>query len=269
MKKLLSAVFGGLLALSCQSDDQNAQAPDIDKYYIGYMIFDASTYPNPNAESDNLVDLTYENGKLVKRSGGILSASPNSGAGGVFNEFVYETVTYASDEILTQKFYNGPGGATYAPNHQKMKLGPGGRMIWKTSYVENQPEWAIDTTWFTYDDTRVVKTQYKRGMHETVADYYYNGQSNLDSIVAHDFHGGIYVGYKRVLRFENYDNSPNPLKHMWLFDDTYFRSLSQNNFTKYSHWGYVDDTGEAFPIMHLIEYDIPHVDGEVRYDLFD
>ena len=44
---------------------------------------------------------------------------------------------------------------------------------------------------------------------------------------------GIFLRTKTIETFEEYDHAENPLKKLIIFKETFYRSLSENNFSSY------------------------------------
>ncbi|OYX26246.1 MAG: hypothetical protein B7Z06_05990, partial [Flavobacteriales bacterium 32-35-8] len=67
---------------------------------------------------------------------------------------------------------------------------------------------------------------------------YYYSNNNLDSIVTirqnYKEQTGIYAPTRKSVEiFGNYDNESNPTKNLFMFDETFKRSLSKNNYASY------------------------------------
>lgn len=72
--------------------------------------------------------------------------------------------------------------------------------------------------------------------------YYYNSHNNLDSIITSNYYRSlpdldsiITSNCIKIETFSDYDNAFNPLKHLFLFKETFYRTLSVNNYREYSH----------------------------------
>lgn len=67
--------------------------------------------------------------------------------------------------------------------------------------------------------------------------------------------------------FSEYDNAENPLKNLVIFEETFYRALSKNNFKRYDRKEYnsADElTGTSFRTWTL-QYDS---NGKVKFDQF-
>ncbi len=97
-----------------------------------------------------------------------------------------------------------------------------------------------DTVVYTYNNQKVTKT-IKRNIYPREESLYYYTEDNLDSIVTRGYRydpvtDEEYIDYNAKGRdkviFSNYDKYSNPTKKLIVFDETYFRSLSKNNYQK-------------------------------------
>ena len=183
-------------------------------------------------ENNELVNLTFENDRLIKRQGGILNGSGNSGVSGYYNKNVYDTIIYFSNKIITYtKIIPTEGTSTTVPNKKELDL-LNGKIIRKIYHNSEEYLSDNDTIQFEYSGNKIVKT-YKEGSNYEKL-YYYNVNQNLDSIVTNEYIPNNILRYKTIEIFEDYDNAVNPFKSLVIFDDTFKRSLSTNNYRKYT-----------------------------------
>ena len=107
-----------------------------------------------------------------------------------------------------------------------------------------------DTLKFSYSGTNISSiTTYNKGI-KSKAWLYFNTSGNLDSIITKygDLNFISLTNYSYSLNestkkrrkevFSNYDTYQNPLKNLIIFDETFNRSVSKNNFRSYSEYYY-------------------------------
>ncbi len=93
-----------------------------------------------------------------------------------------------------------------------------------------------DTLIFSYNSkeqiTEINGSHYIYHLRKSI--FYYNNKNNIDSVVTtFSPREDLIIDYKRVDIFSDYDNAKNPLKELVIFDETFYRSLSANN---YKYW---------------------------------
>ena len=103
---------------------------------------------------------------------------------------------------------------------------------------------------------------------------YYNQKNNLDSIItirhSYDEQNNNYAPTRKVVEaFSNYDDFQNPLKSLFIFEETFERSLSKNNYGTYKkdEYYFIDEVViliSTNQISHILKYDSK---GNVRFDI--
>ena len=180
------------------------------------------------------------------------------------------------------------------PNLRAIELDNNGLMVKKINNIVQHTLSNGDTIYnvlskdYTYDSEKLlVKTHQTQKLlnyseHSNFPDdirsyadasYYYTN-NNLDSIVTieHDYieQEHIYIPKrKRVETFSNYDNSNNPLKSLFIFEETFKRSLSKNNYRTYKkdEYYFIDEIvipSSSFQVSHILKYDM---NGRIRFDI--
>lgn len=274
--KLLSFITTILLFLSCSNDDTIVNEQFIEKYNIIYMHHQLSS----NFPDSKNAFLQYANGKVVRRLENIFPVEVTGHEDVPINEIttegtIYEDVTYIGNEITIERdidfqFYE------LSPNHRRYVLDNEGRIV-KKIYVDNAIDFEVivnDTIDYEYsDEGKLAKTYTNRNSYFfSEADYYFNTQNNLDSIVRSNYYrdiNGIDIIYqgKTVEVFSEHDTSTNPLKHLGIFDELFYRSLSVNNYARYDKYYYSHQdelTNHEFRSWSFY-YD---ENGNIRFDLF-
>ncbi|HSD14772.1 MAG TPA: hypothetical protein VLB74_09000 [Flavobacterium sp.] len=221
---------------SCNDDDNVALESDnrMSSYNMEYTDY-PFVYDDPLVDNDEIVNLLYTNNKLVKRQGGLLNVSANTGVIGLYHPNVYDTIIYTPNRIITYNKIIPFGGSTdIVPNKREINY-LDGRIINKV-YHKNENDGLAnnDTIRFEYNGNKIVRTYKGRNNYVSRESlYYYNSNQNLDSIITKEYENYNLV-YKMKETFENYDNAVNPFQNLTFFDDTFKRSLSRNNFRKYT-----------------------------------
>ena len=230
MNKFLSViVLFVTLFNSCSPDDMAANGGDVDSYRIANMHY------NFGWVGTDVVTIEYKKGKIVKRNGGGGPYWPAVS----FDEGVYETVTYNSNQAIIVKATT-TAGYTFGPNEKRFFFN--GNKIDQCIILVGSTG-LPDTIKYAYSGESIIsKTTYSKGLRSR-SNFYYNAGGNLDSIVTRYAEvNPVTIKYEidpDDLRrdkeiFENYDTYPNPTKKLVIFDETFNRSLSANNYRTYT-----------------------------------
>ncbi len=236
-----------ILIINCQSDDSGFEDLEIKKmesYKFYYMNYPASVY-NP---STGIVEIIYDNNQRpIKRIGGLLPFSQQTGYNYMFTEDFYDELNYDQNKLTIISKLNPDLGYTIPENKRVFTLN-GNKIVSRLEFINDSH---IDTLHYHYEAGKLVKIVsncpviggeiYHRNFH-------YNQNENLDSIVTRDFkwdeNDQPYIDYsslnRRVEVFSNYDSSSNPTKNLMIFDELFYRSLSENNFSSYINIKYVE-----------------------------
>lgn len=233
--------------VSC-STDENESENNLKSYNYLYMDY-LNVYYAPSGStqlngSSGSVKLQYNSqNKIIKRIGGLSPLPASLGIEAyLFSDEVTEDIVYTNNEIKITKnidlFFQ-----------RKMILDNKNRIIKKIIY--NKESQINDSIFYTYNNLNQIEETLKlRGRPDKFfqskiyerAKYYYNPQQNLDSIVTVSFEKLPLITeseiYRTVEKFSNYDNATNPLKKLIIFDETYLRAISKNNYAKYENLHY-------------------------------
>ena len=124
----------------------------------------------------------------------------------------------------------------------------------------------MDTTKYYYNSHGLLyqsKRGKQTGSHE-IATYYYNSSKHRDSIVTLEYLNTGMVFYKTKETFSEFDNASNPLKKLFLFKETFLRSLSRNNYMHYDMSKY--DFENTLVDHKERNWTIPHdTDGRILF----
>jgi len=268
--------FSGVLItiitiLGCSNDDSENMIEPIDNFLIEsyhgiYAQYNILLVLNP--DFDNLIKFEYdESNRIIKRIGDILHTSPNSGIQGYLHDSLYTSLTYSENKIHLEKKVSPFGGFSEVPDNETIiELDYNNRMIQKITFeLYNDPQ--IDTTNYTYENGKLIsflKTSNRvtQGYDEEIRRfeesnlYYTNG--NLDSIVTIYSYKPNFTDYtvltgKMTKLFSDFDTTQNPFRKLQIFEETFNRSLSNNNFTDYREQGntyyYPNNDFYQIPIM--------------------
>jgi hypothetical protein len=222
-----------ILAMSCAYDEL-ARTRDMDQYHVRFMLYPVG-FLIPLDEPP-IVRLTFnEQRQIVKRSGGLVPSSYFTGFDYIFMGEVYDELTYGKDVITIQR-KEGPSGLDLA--YTKYIYFRGDKILRMvvlnpTTEVITYPYYnaaglifkTVETTWrnvngeFVYQNTIVKDLIYEGGnlirVEGTQTDAINNRTTTLEL-------------------FSEYDAAPNPTTNLRIFDEVFYRSLSKNNFRKYS-----------------------------------
>lgn len=279
---IIVALTYSLLNLSCSNDDNNFNNNNIKSYHGFYTLHESNLIHNPFG-GDNLVKIKYDNqNRIVKRIGDIIHISQNAGGGGYLHDSIYTDLSYSSNKIfLEKKFYPFNGLSYIVDKKDTITVDANNRMIEKISYREFNTT-PIDTTAYTYNGDKLTKyittslytdgsSFYSRGI-KTSNLYYSN--NNLDSIVTINTSKTNWdteptLSSKTTHHFSGYDQANNPFKSLQIFEDCFFRSLSENNFTEYKQtsnsYYYPNGDFTQEPIMSETQVDL-YKTWDLMYD---
>lgn len=200
----------------------------IDQYpniATGYYIL---SYPG-------MVDLNFKleynsKGQIIKRIGGFYSNRFLTHS--IFSDQVYDSIVYVGDTIRILNFYLEPNEQSVSKRLQEQTtiiLSENGNF--KQSYKSD----GQSMVYYYNKNNQISETINTLGLDASSQfswnrTFYYSSNGNLDSCrtIFNDNRSIV----SSLVRFSNYDNAPNPFKSLRMFDDTFRRSLSENNYRK-------------------------------------
>jgi hypothetical protein len=236
MRMLVFALL--VLFCSCEKTEHSpGQQPLLDVVNAQYFI----KWHYPYATGENLqanARFVYHLNNPVKRSGAYLpvwgGVDPNA-----YTDQIYDTVIKLnSQKILVQAVNKLPSGSANLPKWEIETND--GKPVKRISYLYYAGHYIpVDTVIYYYDANKRVQ---KIESHSTVngasyiltKTFFFDGE-NLEKVE------GVYIKkpstlqYSTTETFSLYDTKPNPLKALWFWDDLYYRTLSVNNFSKYTY----------------------------------
>jgi hypothetical protein len=232
--------------------------------YTGVSTLDISSNNNGNI----LVD--YSNSKIVRRVGGVMGTASGSGISGYFSKIIYDTIVYSENKIENyNKILPNSNYSSISPNRKVINLNSNNQIVSKINYKEDLNLYDNDTIDFEYNSLnkviRISNTVYNNLLFEKL--FYYNTDNNISSIITkyyNYYESGTSViqqyTYKEIETFSNFDNAPNPFIPFFIFDETFNRSLSTNNYRLYSYEKYLyplstNQLTNSYIINYNLNYD--------------
>ena len=215
----------GFTLNSCKHDD--LIQPLISKYNIVYM--DYPTGIGPSLENDGNVILEYRGTRISKRKGGIIQVNPATGYDYKFLKDIYDTIIYSHNKGLIKNLliYQGE---TYYGLEKTIIFDEEGRIFQK---IQKDRYYRTDTINYYYSSNGLlIKIENKKPYKVETSNFYYSSKNNIDSIISTHYTYDIRES-KTIEYFNNFDEATNTLRHLMLFDETFNRSLSRNNYLYY------------------------------------
>lgn len=272
MKKIKILTIIILVVLSsCSTDESSSNEivpnePSPQSYFFRYMNYPIDMALNPNL--DNLVKINYNSeNKIIKRIGGIRYLSPNSGLTTMFTDEIYDEVSYLNNEIQIIRKTSSTNYSIYS-FERKLILNNQNKIIKKIIYQQyGNP--ANDTINYYYNNLGLISESIRGNINQfnQISKYYYNQNQNLDSIVTKkQYQNDPYYSKEKEI-FSNYDNALNPLKKLILFEETFNRAISKNNFKRYDKIIY--DSNNNIIGNEYINFNLQYDNsGNVRFELY-
>lgn len=271
-----------IFLLSC-NDDLNINDIKTEAYLIKYMNYPANVYPsrNPselsykNMNSDYIkndsVSIVYDKNKIIKRIGYFLIGNAGVGYPNNYVSYIYDTLIYTNNQltILTKSNSQEISGISA----YKKVIFYENKRISKTVQSYQYTDKQDITVYYTYTNSLLTKKIGYIGANLYFqSDFYYNNNGNLDSIISRvseynsqNDNFEINLGSKNKIKevFENYDKNKNQLKPFIVFDETFNRSLSANNYGTYNYF-YFDTNGKINNEWHYT-YNLKYKNGIVDF----
>lgn len=234
--------FAVVILMSSCSDEDSVPSEAVTEFSPQSYHFINMDYPTNMAISltlDNLVKIEYDgNNKMIKRVGGKYYLAAGAGASSVFTNEIYDELIYSNNLIQINR-------KTSSTNYfihdfeRKLILDNQNRVIKKTTYQETTYPYN-DTINYFYNSSGQISETFKGRLDSfnEKAKFYYNQNGNLDSIVLKKQYQNEPYHSKEVEVFSDFDNTPNPLKKLIIFEETFNRALSKNNYSKYEKFTY-------------------------------
>lgn len=109
-------------------------------------------------------------------------------------------------------------------------------MVKKITATDLETGEGADTIFYYYDaQNRIKTTEQHFEWFVITKTYTFDAAGNLTKISGVKEYRDAEVATTTEEIFGGYDNKPNPLKGLCLWQDYFYRSLSNNNFTSYTY----------------------------------
>lgn len=248
MKYLVTILFAGICLVSCSNNEQDLENNNSDPL-IKQMKFDGSQIGGiPINSSEINFKFEYDsNNKLTKKVGGYIDIAAGSGYSKRFTDKVYTSLIYTDNKVTVENFYDSDI-YTVAKNTAYYTLNSSNLIEEKE--VPSMIAMNFKKEFYKYSNgklTEIITTFPNRKYYpDDVTSYiltfsekfYYDINGNLIKTERFEQHNGKNEGEEIVRTFENYDISFNPYKKLQLLEEYFYRSLSRNNFRKYTETSY-------------------------------
>lgn len=229
-----------LFLLSCRSDE----VVNIEQELMPTKINFAITNPLElgNSSTDNNFEFQYDNQqRLIKKIGGFIPLSGSTGFSGFFSKNVATQIVYENN-LATVSEISLDTNLTLTPNRRIFT-------ITNNQITEKYIPSTVTTN--TWNNKKLVYKYLSNQLSEIVTSYpdmpydpndpydyiltysdkfEFNNSGNLTKITKIEKHNDIIYGGKTEITFGNYDTAKNPFKKLYLLDDSFYRSLSKNNY---------------------------------------
>ena len=244
MKKISILLFLSFIFFSCSRDDDKVQTQNDDSLITKMSLV---LYPNslPYNNSELSFYFQYDNDKrLIKKTGGFLSVSGSTGFSNYFSDKIYTTIVYNGNKATVENFSSSPDFTVLKDS--KYYILNNNQIIQKE--VPGYGNYRYEKQTFKYSNDKLIEisTSLPNMPYYPPDDYietyqekfYYDSNGNLTKSEYFEQRDGINKGIKIVRSFGEYDTSTNPFKRLYLLDEYFYRSISKNNYRKYSEVKY-------------------------------
>lgn len=219
-----------LFLVGCKNEDDTITIPLISKYYYAYMDYGSPCAPDP--EGNGIVEIKYSGSKIIKRTGGVIPVNPSTGYDFKFLNGVYDEITYSGYLALIKNRVASENDTMFIADREIL-FDSQERIIRKIQPNKDY-YWKMDTLNFYYHSNGLLnRIENFQGYFIETSTFYFNQNNNLDSIVSIKSGESEFISQTSEY-FGDFDNAPNPIKSLRMFNETFNRSLSHNNYRFYS-----------------------------------
>lgn len=256
MKNLFKLFFLSLVLFSCSRDNEDEIIDDNDPLITkmsSFVLYSGFLFNN---NMDLNVYFQYDSNKrLTRKTGGFLPVSGSTGFDSSFSDKIYTSLVYNGNNVTIEDFststdFTVPKNSKYfiLDNNKRIKQ----KYVPSTvisSYRDIQQNFVYNNIGqLTEINTTLPNMPYDptdpNDYIETYLEKFsYDSKGNLIKTEYFEQRNGVNIGIKVIRTFEDYDNSYNPWKRMYLLDEFFYRSISKNNFRKYKVVRY-EENGE-------------------------
>lgn len=251
MKNIIKILFLILFTTSCSKDD-NIEEPIVNDPLITKLnvnVFNpGALYYDP---AETKFNFEYdENKRLTKKIGGFLSVSGATGFSGFFTEKIFTSLTYSNNNVTVENFSSSTD-FTVPKNSKYFTLNVLNQI--ETKEIPSTNNYLFKKQFYKYSNGKLteIKTTFPNMPYDPndpndyvwtyLENFYYDQNGNLTKTEYFEQQNGINKGESILRTFEDYDSSINPCKRFYLLDDFFYRSLSKNNYRKYTEIHYNND----------------------------
>lgn len=222
-----------VLYVACSDSDDVQPRPQPGSISAIYLI-DKETHTPLNVVGGNS-KFEYSGDKVIKRIGGFIATPASSGFSGLYTEYIHDSVQYLNKNTIRIFTADNFEELNVTPNEREITL-EDGRIVRKITATNLETGEGADTIFYYYDSQNRIKTTEQHFEWFIITKTYtFNATGNLTKILGvKKYRDGEIVGTTEET-FDGYDNKSNPLKGLCLWQDYFYRSLSNNNFTSYTY----------------------------------
>ena len=247
MKNQILLILNLFIVIGCRNDELNSseiEQQSITEYKATYMDYRNLNYGIAfyTLFGGENIKLEYKNGKISKRISNLLLYRNDGPQIPIYFNTIDE-VTYENNSI---KVIFKSDNESFFPTYQKQISLDGD----KISQILITKSNTTDTLKYTYKNNLLdYITTYNKGI-KSKSSFYFNSNKNVDSIITRygnmNYISNTDYSYtfneitkkRKKLIFKNFDNYKNPLKNLIIFDETFNRSLSENNYKFFGEYFY-------------------------------
>ncbi|WP_143095996.1 hypothetical protein [Pedobacter insulae] len=244
--KIITILLFGTILSSCSKEDDPKNVKN-EEPLISKMTVDPF---NPNSGDVKDLIFDYDSQKrLIKKTGGFIQVPVYNGFIDVFTKDVYVSLIY-NDNKVTVSELSGSSLSTIARNPSYYTLNNSNKIAQReipnkfNSLIEEKQSYIYSGNNLVEIETYLKSPRSPIEPGDFILTYsekfYYDSNNNLIKTEYLRKNNGIEKGEKIVRTFEDYDRSINPTKRFFLLDEYFYRSLSKNNFRKYTEVRSVD-----------------------------
>lgn len=214
-----------IILTSCEKEKFDKTDLSLSEY--SYLTMDYPSFLNANKNSKVKIIYNYD-GTISQRIGGLISSSPSSGYSYQAFDKIKDELEYSNNKItITLKLLPNSGFETCSPYKRVLFFNKKNRLFKRIDDNLSTEPYDNDTTLYYYTEKGQVD---KIIRNSNIQQFTFNSRGNLSMITAID----TYTNYKDTIIYSAYDNTPNLTKKLFIFKECLIRSLSTNNYSKYS-----------------------------------
>lgn len=233
--KIITILLVGTILSSCSKEDEPKKVEN-EEPLITKMTIDPFS---PGQVKDLIFEYDHQK-RLIKKTGGFIQVSSANGFSDVFTNAIYTSFIYNDNKVTVENFSSSPAFTTYK-NSSYYTLNNSNKIVQREipRKSNSQPDKKQSYTYAGNNLVEIETTLYYPNVPgdyilTTSEKFYFDSNNNLTKTEYVTKDNGIETGEKIVRTFEDYDKSINPTKRFFLLDEYFYRSLSKNNFRKYT-----------------------------------